>query len=83
MVRDIGIKIKIIKILIMAEKIIYAMYDDDDQLMNGAKDLVSKGVHVSDVYSPFPLHGIDPIIGVEPTRLGIAAFLYGIIILTI
>jgi len=62
----------------MAEKIIYAMYDDDDQLMNGAKDLVSKGVRVSDVYSPFPLHGIDPIIGVEPTRLGIAAFLYGI-----
>ena len=62
----------------MEEKVIYAMYDDDDVLKKGAKELVDKGVRVADVYSPFPVHGIDPIIGVEPTRLGIAAFLYGI-----
>ena len=62
----------------MEEKVIYAMYDDDDVLKKGAKELVDKGVHVADVYSPFPVHGIDPIIGVEPTRLGIAAFLYGL-----
>ena len=43
----------------MADKVIYAMYDDDDTLMNGAKHLVKEGVKVSDVYSPFPLHGID------------------------
>ena len=62
----------------MEEKVIYAMYDDDDVLKEGAKSLVSDGVHIADVYSPFPIHGIDPIIGVEPTRLGIAAFLYGL-----
>jgi len=28
------------------------------------------------VFSPFPVHGIDPIIGVKRTRLGIAAFMY-------
>ena len=62
----------------MEEKVIYAMYDDDDVLKEGAKKLVDKGVHIADVYSPFPIHGIDPIIGVQPTRLGIAAFLYGL-----
>ncbi len=62
----------------MEEKVIYAMYDDDDVLLNGAKALVAEGVHISDVYSPMPIHGIDPVIGVEPTRLGIAAFLYGL-----
>lgn len=62
----------------MADKIIYAMYDDDDVLKNGAKKLVGKGVHIADVFSPFPVHGIDPIIGVKHTRLGICAFLYGI-----
>jgi len=62
----------------MSEKIIYAMYDDDDHLLDGAKDLVSKGVKVTDVYSPMPIHGIDNVIGVQHTRLGIAAFLYGI-----
>jgi len=62
----------------MAEKVIFAMYDDDDKLMDGAKHLVSNDVKVSDVYSPMPLHGIDSIIGVEPTRLAITAFMYGI-----
>jgi hypothetical protein len=62
----------------MAEKVIYAMYDDDDVLKDGAKKLVAKGVKVADVFSPFPIHGIDPIIGVKHTRLGIMAFLYGL-----
>lgn len=62
----------------MAEKVIYAMYDDDDVLKDGAKKLVAKGVKVAEVFSPFAIHGIDPIIGIKNTRLGIMAFLYGI-----
>jgi Protein of unknown function (DUF3341) len=62
----------------MAEKVIYAMYDDDDVLKDGAKKLVAKGVKVAEVFSPFPIHGIDPIIGIKQTRLGIMAFIYGI-----
>ena len=62
----------------MAEKVIYAMYDDDDVLKDGAKKLVAKGVKVAEVFSPFPIHGIDPIIGIKNTRLGIMAFLYGL-----
>ena len=67
----------------MAEKVIYAMYDDDDVLKDGARKLVAKGVKVADVFSPFPIHGIDPIIGIRNTRLGIMAFLYGLIGLTL
>lgn len=62
----------------MVDKLIFAMYDDDDKLKDGAKHLIANGVKVSDVYSPMPIHGIDPIIGVQPTRLAITAFLYGI-----
>ena len=43
----------------MADRVIYAMYDDDEVLMDGAKKLVSEGVHITDVFSPFPIHGID------------------------
>lgn len=67
----------------MADKVIYAMYDDDDVLKDGAKKLVSKGVKVSEVFSPFPIHGIDPIIGLKNTRLGIMAFIYGLFGLTL
>jgi hypothetical protein len=59
------------------------MYDDDEVLKNSAKKLVAKGVKISEVFSPFPIHGIDPIIGVKNTRLGIMAFLYGLIGLTL
>lgn len=59
------------------------MYDDDEVLKNSAKKLVAKGVKIAEVFSPFPIHGIDPIIGVKNTRLGIMAFLYGLTGLTL
>jgi hypothetical protein len=67
----------------MADTVFYAMYDDDDVLKDGAKKLVSKGVKINEVFSPFPIHGIDPIIGVKNTRLGIMAFIYGLTGLTL
>jgi hypothetical protein len=67
----------------MSDKVIYAMYDDDDVLKDGAKKLVAKGVKIADVFSPFPIHGIDPIIGVKHTRLGIMSFVYGLTGLTL
>ena len=57
---------------------IYAMYDDDATLLHGAEKLVSKGVRIKEVFSPFPIHGIDPVIGVRKTRLAICAFIYGL-----
>jgi hypothetical protein len=57
--------------------VVHAMFDDDHKLMDAAKNLVAKGVRIKDVYSPFPLHGLDPIIGIKRTRLGIVAFMFG------
>ncbi|MBK6539811.1 MAG: DUF3341 domain-containing protein [Flavobacteriales bacterium] len=62
----------------MANKVVYAVYEDPEVLKSAARKLVTAGVKVRDVFSPFPIHGIDPIIGVKRTRLGIAAFMYGI-----
>lgn len=57
-------------------KVFHVMYDDDDTLKGAASQLVAQGIRVKDVFSPFPIHGIDPIIGVKRTRLAIAAFMY-------
>lgn len=61
----------------MSDKFIYATYDDDVTLLESAKAMVAKGVHIRDVFSPFPIHGIDPVIGLKRTRMGIVAFIYG------
>lgn len=63
--------------------VFYAMYNDDEVLKDGAKKLVSNGVKVKEVYTPFPVHGLDTIIGLKGTRLGIFAFLYGMLGLTL
>ena len=57
-------------------KIFHVMYDDDAKVMAAAKTLVGQGIRVKDVYSPFPIHGIDPIIGIKRTRLAICSFMY-------
>lgn len=54
------------------------MFDDDHTLLNAAEVLREKQVSVKDVFSPFPIHGLDPIIGIKRTRLAIAAFMYGL-----
>lgn len=63
----------------MSTKEIHGLFGDEEVLLASAKELVSKGVHIKDVFSPFPIHGIDPVIGVPPTRLHIAGFIYGIV----
>jgi len=61
----------------MSKKVIYGIYDDEEVLLSSAKVLRSQGVRISDVFSPFPIHGLDPVIGLKPTRLSNAAFFYG------
>ena len=63
----------------MSTKEIHGLFGDEEVLKASAKALVAKGVHIKDVFSPFPIHGIDPIIGVPPTRLHIAGFIYGLV----
>ncbi len=63
----------------MSDKTIYAIYDDDYVLLESAKHLVDKGIHIRDVFSPFPIHGIDPVISLPRTRIAIAAFIYGMV----
>ncbi|MGB0869370.1 MAG: DUF3341 domain-containing protein [Flavobacteriales bacterium] len=63
----------------MSSKIVYALYDDDDVLLKGVKTIRAKGYHIDDVYSPFPIHGLDPAMGIKPSRLAITSFIYGMI----
>ncbi len=61
----------------MTNKVIYAVYEDPEDLKGAARKVVTAGVRVRDVFSPFPVHGIDPIIGLKRTRMGIVSFMFG------
>ena len=58
--------------------VIRALYDDDDTVMDAVKSVREKGYYVEEVYSPFPIHGLDKAMGLEGTRISIAGFLFGL-----
>ena len=64
-------------------KVIHAIYTDDDILMSAVKTVKAEKHHIEEVYTPFPVHGLDKAMGLEPTRIAIASFIYGCIGLTV
>ena len=62
----------------MSHKIIQALYDDDDVLLKAVKEVRNNGNHIEEVFTPFPVHGLDKAMGLEPTRIAIGAFIYGL-----
>ncbi|KPM31339.1 Quinol:cytochrome c oxidoreductase membrane protein [Croceitalea dokdonensis DOKDO 023] len=62
---------------------IKAYYNDDDILMNAVKKIRSEKYHIEEVYTPFPVHGLDKAMGLKDTRLAITAFMYGCLGLTV
>ncbi|KDN56822.1 DUF3341 domain-containing protein [Flavobacterium seoulense] len=60
-----------------SNKVIYAIYNDDDVLMHAVKTTRAAHHHIEEVFTPFPVHGLDKAMGIAPSRLAICAFLYG------
>jgi len=59
----------------MSNKFIHAIYNDDDVLLDAVKETRSAHHHIEEIYTPFPVHGLDKAMGLKPTRLAICAFL--------
>ncbi|MBW7847904.1 MAG: DUF3341 domain-containing protein [Bacteroidales bacterium] len=55
-------------------KYITAYYNDEEDLLKGLREILKKGVKVADVLSPFPVHGLDTVLGLRRSRLTRVAF---------
>ena len=60
-------------------KVIHALYNVDDVLMDAVKQTRKAHHHIEEVFTHFPVHGLDKAMGLAPTRLAICAFIYGCI----
>jgi hypothetical protein len=56
---------------------IVAVFNDDDVLMDALKKSRAKGYKIIDVFTPFPVHGIEKALGIKRSNLGVAAFAFG------
>ena len=62
----------------MSTKVLHVLYNDDDILMDAVQKTRAAHHHIEEVYTPFPVHGLDKALGLAPTRLAICAFIYGL-----
>ncbi len=58
---------------------VLGIYNDEDILLSAIRKVRESGVKIQEVYSPFPVHGIDEALGYKRTRLPIAAFMFGLL----
>ena len=63
----------------MASKVIHALYTDDDIFLQAVKKVREEHYHIEEIYTPFPVHGLEKAMGLADTRIAIASFIYGVI----
>lgn len=57
---------------------IVGVFGDDEVIMKAIPTIRAKGIKIDEVYTPFPVHGLEDVLGYERSRLPIVAFLFGI-----
>ena len=67
----------------MASKVIHALYIDDDILLQAVKRVREEHYYIEEVFTPFPVHGLEKAMGLADTRIAITSFIYGLIGLTV
>ncbi|MBY0346837.1 MAG: DUF3341 domain-containing protein [Hydrotalea flava] len=60
------------------KKFVVGCFDNEEVLFPAVKKVRTAGYKIRDVYTPFPVHGLDHALGLRETSLHTAGFIYGI-----
>ena len=60
------------------KKFVVGSFDDEAVLFPAVKNVRKAGYKIYDVYTPFPVHGLDHAMGIRETSLHTAGFIYAI-----
>ena len=60
------------------KKFVVGSFDNEDVLFPAVKKVRTAGYKIHDVYTPFPVHGLDHALGIRETSIHTAGFIYGI-----
>ncbi|HEU4607531.1 MAG TPA: DUF3341 domain-containing protein [Chitinophagaceae bacterium] len=60
------------------KKFVVGCFEDEGTLFDAVKKVRKSGYKLHDVYTPFPIHGLDKAMGLRDTSIHTAGFIYGI-----
>lgn len=61
----------------MKKDFIIGIFDDEEKLIHGAEKLRDKNITIYDFYTPFPVHGLDELLGIKRSVLPYVTFIAG------
>lgn len=62
----------------MSRRVVVASFDQESRVLEATSEARRLRYPIVDVHTPYPVHGIDEAMGLKPSRLGIACFLFGL-----
>ena len=56
---------------------VLGVFEDEDVLLKAVTTVREAGIKIHEVFTPYPVHTLEEVLGYRRTRLPIAAFLFG------
>jgi hypothetical protein len=60
----------------LGKNYLLGVYGDDEVVLNAVTSVRNSGLKIEEVYSPFPIHGMEDVLGYNRSRLPIIAFMF-------
>ncbi|MEM7102654.1 MAG: DUF3341 domain-containing protein [Bacteroidota bacterium] len=57
--------------------VLFGLYNDETELIKAVETARHDGLDIMDVFTPFPVHGLDAAMGLSESRLHITGFIFG------
>lgn len=63
----------------MIKKFVVGSFEDEKVLFPAVKNVRKQGYKIHDVYTPYPVHGLDAALGLRETSLHTVGFIFGLL----
>jgi hypothetical protein len=63
----------------MSRRFVLGVFDDEHYLLEAAREARQSELTVVDVYTPYPVHGLDKVLGWVPSRLSAVCLAAGVV----
>ena len=67
----------------MSRRVHIGFFEDERDLLAAAEEFRARDIAIIEAYSPYPIHGIDEVLGIKPSRLPWVTLVAGSLGLTI
>ncbi len=63
----------------MSRRVMIGVFEREEDTVAAVRTSRAQGLKVLDVYGPYPIHGLDRILGLQPSKLPWVCFLLGVL----